>query len=139
MLVMLLALPVLRADDKPKDEPKSPRAQYEALAKEFATQQNEVLAQYRKTKGEEQQKHLQKYFAIGTDFAEKFYKLAEHNPKDPVAADALFWILQNGGNSPLIQKAAGKATALVAEMPIKELVRRLNSMRGGDPALFEAA
>lgn len=139
MLVALFALPVLQADDKPKDEPKSPKEQYDALVKDFSTQQREVIAQLQKTKGEEQKKLLPKYYGLGTEFAERFYKLAEDNPKDAVATDALFWVLQNAGNSPLQAKAAEKVTALLAEMPLKDLARRVNGLQGGPPALFDAA
>ncbi len=140
MLVLLLALPALRADDKPKDEPKSPKAHYEALVAEFTQQQREIIAQIQKAKGEEQQKLLPKYYGLGTEFADKFIKLAENNPKDPVATDALFWVLQNAPNSPHYAKAAEKASALVGEMPLKDLAQRLNALRFGGPAsLLEAA
>jgi hypothetical protein len=137
MLVLLLALPALRADDKPKEDPK---AQYDALGKEFTKQQREIIAQFSKTKGEEQQKLFMKYTNLGTDFAEKFYKLAENNPKDPIATDALFWVVQFAQNSPQYKKAADKVTALVPEMPLKDLAQRITGLRGnGPPALLEAA
>jgi hypothetical protein len=138
MLVLLLASPALRADDKPKDEPKSLKMQYAALEKEFSTKQREIIAEIQKTKGEEQQKLIQKYYGLGSEFADKFYKLAEDNPKDPIAVEALFWVLQNAGKSPAYQKAADKVTVLVADMPLKDLVRRVNAVRG-PVAFFDAA
>ena len=57
--------------------------------------------------------------AVGKDLADKFYKLAEDNPKDPVATDALFWIVQNAAGSTCPQKAADKVATLIAEMPLK--------------------
>jgi hypothetical protein len=139
MLALLLALPALQAEDKPVDKPKSPKEQYDTLVKEFTSQQRDIIVQFRKTKGEEQQKLLAKYEGLGTDFAAKFFKLAEDNPKDPIAADALFWVLQNGVNSPVHGKAAEKATSLVAEMPLKDLARHVNAMRFGADGIFEAA
>src|SRR5262245_56909401 len=125
MLAFVLALPALGAQDEKK--PQSAQEQYAALVKEHSQRQQEILKDYNKTKGEEQQKHLQKYFALSKDYAEKFYKIAEDNPKDPAGQDALFWVIQNGNDSPVSAKAAEKVATLVAEMPLKDLARRLNS------------
>jgi hypothetical protein len=139
MLALLLALPALRADDKPKDEPKSPRAQYEALVTEFTSQRNDLLAQLRKASPEEQQKLQPKYSALPKEFAGKFFKLAEDNPKDPVAAAALIWVLQYGRTSTRYAKAVEKVTVLVQEMPLKDLVAHLKDTRFlAPPELLEA-
>jgi hypothetical protein len=136
MLAFVLALPALGAQDEKK--PQTPQEQYAALVKEFSTRQQEILKDYQKTKGEEQQKHLEKYFALSKDYAPKFYKIAEDNPKDAGGQDALFWVIQNGNGTPVHQKAAEKVATLVAEMPLKDLARRLNTMRGGNADLMDA-
>src|SRR5262249_53205461 len=112
---------------KPKDEkkPESPKEQYDALVKEFNNQRGELMKEIQKLKGPEQQKVIQKYLGAGREFAEKFYKLAEENPKDAVATDALFWIVQNGAGSDVHQKALKKLTPIVQEMPAKDLDSRL--------------
>jgi hypothetical protein len=140
MLVLLLALPASMGQDPPKDEKKPPtaREQYDALLKEYAAQQRQIVAEYNKADKEEQSKLLERYRGLGKEFAEKVYKVAEDHPKDPVAADALFWVVQNGAGSPVHEKAAERVTALVGEMPLKDLTRRLGLVRG-TPALFEAA
>src|SRR5579864_1174732 len=127
-------------DSPPAKEPATPKEKYDALVKEFATKQREMITQLQKTKGEEQQKLVQKYMSMGQEYADKFYKLAEENPKDSASADALFWVLQNGFGSPAYQKATTKATEVVSEMPLKDLANRLNRMRmmGGDPKFFNA-
>src|SRR5205823_257364 len=104
---------------------KEPSAQerYQALVKDFTTQQREMVTEIRKAKGPEQQKLIQKYMALGGDFAEKFYKLAEDDPKGPAGVDALFWIVQNASGSPTYQKASGKITSLIGEMPLADLNR----------------
>jgi hypothetical protein len=135
MLVLMLALPASQGQDEKK--PQSPKEQYTALVKEFNTQRQQIVAQVNKAKGDEQQKLIQKYYDLGKDFAEKFYKLAEDNAKDPAAADALFWVIQNGAGSPVYQKAGDKVTALVADMPLKDLAERLKMTRGSAP-LMEA-
>lgn len=147
LAIVVLALPALRADDKPKDKddkPKeekkdlSPQEQFNALQKEFNSERSKIVAEVNKAKGDERQKLIDKYYGLGKEYAERAYKIAEANPKDPVAADAIFWILDNGGNSDYQKKAADKAKALIAEMPLKDLIGRLNRTRG-NPALLEAA
>src|SRR2546423_1824770 len=101
VLVLLLALPALRADDKPKDDPKpqTPKEKYAALVKEFDSQRQKTLAEAQKVTGEEQQKLFQKYMSMGNDFAEKFAKLAEEAPDDPIATDVAFWLMQNAAGT----------------------------------------
>jgi vacuolar-type H+-ATPase subunit H len=121
----VLALPASWGQDVPKkDEKKPPSAkeQYAALLKDFSAQQREIITEAQKAKGEEQQKIIQKYRGLGTDFAEKFYKLAEDNPKDPVAADALAWVVQNDTGGPLHQKAVDR---LVEKYPDHDALERV--------------
>jgi hypothetical protein len=142
VLGLLLALPALQGQDPPKDEkkPTSAKEQFNALVKEYAAQQQKIIADYEKTSDEaDKQKLVEKYRGLGKEFAEKVYKVAEDHPKDTVAADALFWVVQNGAGSPVHEKATEQVTALIGEMPLKDLTRRLNTVRGGSPAIFEAA
>ena len=57
-------------------------------------------------------------------YADRFLKLAVDHPKDPAAADALFWLVQNAAGTP---KPGGhrKVAALMADMPLKDLAARL--------------
>jgi hypothetical protein len=131
VLLLLLALPAARAhaqtgDDK---EPLSSKKRYDTLLKEFNRQQQEIIREAQKVKGAEQQKLLQKYQGLGKEYAEKFFKLAEDEPKSPVAVDALIWVVQNGSATPFYLKASDKLSAVVDEMPLKELSRRLQSLR----------
>jgi AhpC/TSA family len=139
MLVLLLALPAAWGDD-PKDKEKkdaSPKEQYAALVKEFSTKQQALLTEARKAKGEEQDKLFDKYLNVGKDFADKFLKLADDNPKDAVASDAYFWIVQNGAGSGAYKKASDKVMTLLDEMSVKDLLAKLNRMQGS-PAIFDA-
>jgi hypothetical protein len=137
----VLACPASRGEEpKGKDGTKelSAKDQYATLAEEFSAKQKEILAEARKVKGEEQQKLYDKYRTVGKDFADRFYKLAEANPKDPAGADALFWIVQNAPGSPVHAKATEKVTALIAEMPLKDLSARLTAVRGANPTVLKA-
>ncbi|HLW65886.1 MAG TPA: hypothetical protein VKS79_11240, partial [Gemmataceae bacterium] len=142
----LLVLPAW-ADDKkdppPKDnpsakEPATAREKYQAMLKDYNTQHGKLAAEINKAKGEERQKLAQKSTAMSKDFAEKFYKLAEDDPKSLVATDALFWVAQNGNGSPAFSKAMEKVADLAAEIPLPGLVNRLRQFRGGNAQLFEA-
>jgi hypothetical protein len=104
--------------------------------KDFAKQQREILQEAQKVKGAEQQKLLQKYSALGREFAEKVYKIAEDDPKGPVAEDALFWVLQFGSGSPVYTRAMAKVTSLLDEMPLKDLAPRLNRIRIVTPVIM---
>ena len=69
---MLLALPALGADDKPKEEtkPSTPKERYDALVKDYNTQQQQIFTEAGKVKGDEQRKLSQKYNALNKEFAE---------------------------------------------------------------------
>jgi AhpC/TSA family len=149
---LMLALPALPGQDKAKDEkkdsavkdkdekkPASAKEQYNALVQDFGAQQSAILAEYRKAKGEEQTKLANKYRGLGKEFADKFYKLAEDNPKEAVATDALLWVVQNASGSEAHTKAVDKVTALVADTPLKDLVAKLKGLRVAPPAILDAA
>jgi len=140
LLILVLASPAARGDDPPKDKDKkeaSAKEQYDALNKEFLAKRRDLVTEINKAKGEEQQKLIQKYQALGGDFADKFLKLAEDNPKDPVATDAIFWVAENAAGTPAYGKAAEKVTALIGEMPLKDLGARLKRARP-TPAVLDA-
>lgn len=136
-LAVLLAVPLAVGRDEPKkDEPKkdekplSAKEQYDKLAKEFTEERQKVLAEARKVKGEEQQKLFQKYQGLGDEYLGKFMKLAEDNPKDPVAVDAVFWVLVNtNGQDKKVEK---QVAAAVADMPLADIARRVRPVNGTD-------
>src|SRR5439155_24252800 len=116
----------------------TPKEQFEALVKEYGEQQTEGRAALAEAQGEERQKLLQKNQNLGKEFAEKFYKLAEAYPKDPVASESLFWIMQNGAGSPVFAKAAEKVTELIGKMPINDLSSKLAKMRAPSAGIVSA-
>jgi hypothetical protein len=138
MLVLALALPATWGDDKKEDKPPpTAKEQYDALVKDFNAKQREVSDQFRTAKEEERGKLLQTYRGLGKDYAAKFYKLAEDNAKDPVAADAIFWIAQYGNGSDVHAKAVEKINVLIGELPLKDLTAKLNRI-GASPAVLDA-
>jgi hypothetical protein len=137
-LALLLALPALRGEARPQDEKEPPpQKRYATLLKDFTTQRGELVTAINKAKGAEQQKLVQQYLALGKEFAEKFYKLAEDDSKGQAGTDALFWVLQNAVGSATYPKAMNKAKDLVDEMPLKDLAGRLNVVRVGNLEFVE--
>jgi hypothetical protein len=102
VLVLLLGFPAVWADDKPKepDKPATPAEQYQALLKEAQEAQQVFMKKLGDAKtSEERTKLVQEQGPA--KLAPKFLALAEKYPKDPVALDALLWVVtdQFGGQS----------------------------------------
>ena len=95
-LVLLLALPALGADDKPKDKPMTPQEQYQALLKEQQDAMKAYQEAYQKAPtAEEKRKVREEMYPTPQKAAPKFLELAEKHPEDPAAFDALVWIVRN--------------------------------------------
>jgi hypothetical protein len=127
VVVLLLARPVLAADDKPNEKSKkpdkqTPARQYQALVEEFDDAQQAFLKYYQEAKTQEEKLKVRKEKRPQPDkFAPKFIELAEKNPKDPVALDALVWVLTNASASGPANKGSprAKAIALVSRNYVK--------------------
>jgi hypothetical protein len=108
-LALLLVLPALGYQEKSKDKPATPEQQYQALLKE----QNDAMNAYRKAyqeakTQEEKNKVFAEKYPKPEKAAPKFLELAEKNPKDPAAVDALTWVVtgtRQGGKDSLRAKA----------------------------------
>lgn len=106
VLLLLLAWPAARAQDKPKDESPTPKAQYDALMKEYQTAQQDFFTALRGAKTpQEQMKRMQEESPKIDKVLARFIELAEKHPKDPVAVDALTMvftgaIIRNAGKGP---------------------------------------
>ncbi len=134
-LVVLLAPPAARGRDEPKQDPKpvSAKQQFAALVKEFSTERQKAVTGVMNAKGDDRTKAMERYTGLGKEFADKFYKLAETNPTDPAATDALFWIFQNATG---YTKADDKILALIAEVPLTELTAKLPPTPPNKPKAF---
>jgi hypothetical protein len=113
-LVLLLALPALRADDPPKepDKPVTPAEQYQALLKEAQEAQQKFMSAVRAASPEERGKLLREKNPK-TVLAPKFLEFAEKHSKEPVALDALIWIVADRGGLPSGSEAREKAIAIL--------------------------
>jgi hypothetical protein len=97
LLVLLLALPAPAEGDKPQDKPKTPEEQYKALLREYSDAMKAFQEAYRSAQGsdEEQAKVVREKYPQPAKLAPRFLELAEKNPTDPVAFDALAWVVSN--------------------------------------------
>lgn len=106
ILVLLLSLSVTAADDKPV----LPAQQYQALLKEY----QDLPENLSRAKTQEEQKHFRGRLA---KMPLLFLELAEQNPKDPIAVDALIQVVSivNGTSNPAGGKDSpgGRALALL--------------------------
>jgi hypothetical protein len=111
VLVLLLALPALGTQDKTKDKPATPEEQYQALLKEQNDAMKAFRQAYQQAKTQEQKdKVFEEKYPKPEKLAPKFLELAEKNPKDPIAVDALVWLVTSniggGKDSPRAKAVA---------------------------------
>ncbi len=134
--MLVLACPALWAqnDAKSADKPLTPAAQYQALLKEYQASMKAYQDAVGKAKTpEDQQKAFQEKYPKKGLLAPKFVELADKNPKDPVAMDALLWVLTDNFGSPGGKDAMAKAVVLMNRDHIQseKLGRACQSMANG--------
>jgi hypothetical protein len=114
LLALLLALPMLAAEEKPKDKPQTPEEQYKALLKEYADEMKAFQDAYSAAKTQEDKnKVFQEKYPKPDKLAPKFVELADKNPKEPVALDALTWVVNNNRGGGGKDSPQTKAVALL--------------------------
>ncbi len=121
-LAVLILASALRAQDEKKEEPQPPPAtpaeQVQRLLGEFQQAQSDFVAKYGEAKTEdERSKLVEEYYPRRAEYAEKFLEVAEKNPDDPAAVQALTWVVQNAGYSPAGEKASALLVASVEKNP----------------------
>lgn len=123
LILLLLAWPAAAGDEKDKtqEKPATPAEQYRALIKEFQGGMQAFQKEYSAAKtNEDKQKVFAEKYPQPHKFAPKFLDLAEKNPKDAIAVDALVWIMTNGGGGmPGKDDAQAKAIAVLMRDHVK--------------------
>jgi hypothetical protein len=97
ILVLVLGISVVAAEDEGQDkQPATPEQQYTALLKEYNDAFQEYATAFREAETpQDQQKVIQEKYPRPDKWASKFLELAEKNPKEPFAKEALIWIVTN--------------------------------------------
>jgi hypothetical protein len=111
LLMALLVAPMVQGQDDAKKA--SPADQYQALVNQFRQAQQDLSKTYRAAETKEEQLKIRaKMNTIGVEYTPRFMELAKKHSKDPVAFDALSWIVT--GASRFGGKGAGEALELLA-------------------------
>ncbi len=97
ILVLVLVMSVVAAEDEGQDpEPGTPEQQYKALLNEYNDTFHEYTKAFRDAKTpQDRQKVIQEKYPRPDKVASKFLELAEKNPKESFAEEALIWIVTN--------------------------------------------
>ena len=120
LLVLVLVLPAFSGEqgkDKAKDQgqPPTPAEQFKALEKEFQDAMQAFQKDYAAAKtDDERQKIVQEKYPQPDKFAPKFLALAEENPKDAAALDALLWVVTRSFGSGAKDNPRSKALVILA-------------------------
>lgn len=92
--LLVLAIRAYKPENQPNQA--TPKAEYDALVKEYQDAQQEFFKLYQAAKTQEERDKLYKEKYPRPDkYADRFLKLAEKYKKQPVAGDALIWALEN--------------------------------------------
>jgi hypothetical protein len=98
-LGLLLLVPVgwaLADNDKPKLDPAAkPAVEYARLTKEFNEKLQAFSEQYQKAESDAEREQLQRMRPKPQDYARLMVELADKNPTDPTAPEALVWVVRH--------------------------------------------
>src|SRR2546421_12115785 len=116
LLILALAVPALAAAGQPTKEPAAPAKQYQALVKVYQDAMQTYSEALGKAKTyEERLKVFDEVYPKPEKLAPTFLELAEKYSQDPVAFDALTWIVVNCVRSPARIPARAKAAAILSQ------------------------
>lgn len=79
-----------QTDAKKARKPETARERYEALIKEYQSAQSEWSKAYEKAKTDEERSKLR--YPSASQYADRFLAIANDQPADPAALDALVWV-----------------------------------------------
>jgi len=115
-LALALAVAALAAAGQPKDKSAAPAEQYQTLVKVYQDAMQTYSEALGKAKSyEERLKVFDEVYPKPEKLAPRFLDLAEKYPQDPVAFDALTWIVVNCVRSPARIPARAKAVAILSQ------------------------
>jgi len=112
-LVLALAVPALGTEEKPAGKLTPAAEQYQALVKAHQDAMQAYSEALGKAKTYEERVKVFEEYPKQNKLSPKFLELAEKYPKDPVAFDALIWIVTNNVRSPAHDPARAKAVAIL--------------------------
>ncbi len=108
---LLVGMPALWGADQPKggsdppkekstpDKPQTPEEQFKALLKKQREDQQAFMKAYTSAKTDEERQKLAENYPDPKKYEKEIFELAEKNPKEPFAAEALIWVVNNRGTN----------------------------------------
>jgi len=93
--LLTTAFSALAADDKTGPAASTPAGQYDALVNEFRKAQQDFFKASDAAKTKEVKETLSSSYPQPQNYSPRFLELARKHPKDPVAFDALVWVVTN--------------------------------------------
>ena len=104
--LLILSSQTVSKDSKQAPQETAAQAEYRRLTEEFARREKDYVKEYSEAKTDEQRLKVQDRYPRPESVSPKLLELAQKNANDPVAFDALVWIV-NG-----VQKGPDPAKAL---------------------------
>ncbi|CAN5293827.1 hypothetical protein BH10PLA2_BH10PLA2_18140 [soil metagenome] len=115
LVVALLFTQHVRADDDKKDKPKTAKEQFEALMMDIEKAQADAGKAFRAAKTDKEKAEVRPAFMKKLqDMTPKMLDLAEKNPKDPIAGEALLFVMSVSPDAAMQEKASN---LLLKEQP----------------------
>jgi thiol-disulfide isomerase/thioredoxin len=128
LLLLALAAPALRADDKPTkaaEEFQALKKEYDTARKKFLDEIKGLQKKFKDAKNADERKDIEKKFQElvaeppESKFAPRFVEFAEKNTKDATAIDALRLALQNSGGPKAKGGVWEKSVAVIGKDLVK--------------------
>jgi hypothetical protein len=113
ILILFLGLPVAAAEDEGRDKPATPAEQYKTLLKVYQDASGGGAAS-----DEERMKLVGRVYKLRYSLALDFLELAESNPRDPIAVDALIQAVWQVNNIPWPVELVGQDRAVARALAI---------------------
>jgi hypothetical protein len=108
LLLACLSMGLFAAQPKnnsPQVKPATPSERLQALEREYEDAQQEFSRLYQEAKTDAEREKVSAKYPQPENYSGRFLVLAETNPKDPVAVDALVWIVTRGRSGSEFDKA----------------------------------
>jgi hypothetical protein len=115
ILVLALGVSLAAAVHQGQDQPATPAEQYQALLKEYQRASSGGALS-----DAERMKFIGRVYKLRNKLALRFVELAEQNPKDPIAVDALIQAVWQVNTTPWPVEVVGKDSAAIRAFALLE-------------------
>ncbi|GAC1447715.1 MAG: hypothetical protein NVSMB9_30200 [Isosphaeraceae bacterium] len=114
-LAILAFTPALQALDEPPETKTTARQRYEALFQEHQKAMQSFSDAYQKAKTEEEKAKIGNTYPDVRLYTGRFMAIADADPGDPAAVDALIWVVGHAGGVPDVARAIDRLASKHAD------------------------